>query len=65
MLNLRIGGAFRRLLPSLTEDDVRSVIAFAENETGSSGSQRKGGILTTLRRSPLVGADVTSDRPLD
>ena len=56
----------RSLAKRLTEDDPQANRLRAIVQQGVAGEPpRKGGIVEALRRSPLVGADAISTRPLE
>jgi len=56
----------RSLARRLAEDDEEATgLRAAMKETLSGKPPRKGGILTALRRSPLVGADIEIRRPTE
>ena len=55
----------RLLARRLAQDDSEAQRIRSEVNRAVSGPTPKGGILAALRRSPLVGADLTIERPFD
>ena len=55
----------RSLAKKLAQDDPDANRLRAEVTRSVSGSAGKGGILTALRRSPLVGSDLKTLRPVE
>ncbi len=55
----------RSLAKKLAQDGPEAQRIRSEVTRAVSGPTQKGGILAALRRSPLVGADLTIDRPFD
>lgn len=55
----------RSLARKLAEDDPEARRIRSEVTRSVSGVTQKGGILAALRRSPLVGSDLKTERPFD
>ena len=55
----------RSLARKLAQDDPEAKRIRSEVTRAVSGTDRKGGILAALRRSPLVGSDLNIERALD
>jgi hypothetical protein len=55
----------RSLARKLAQDDPEAQRIRTEVARSVSEASRKGGILAALRRSPLVGSDLKTDRPVE
>ena len=55
----------RSLAKKLAQDDSEARRIRSEITRAISGQPQKGGVLATIRRSPLVGADLKINRPFD
>lgn len=55
----------RSLAKRLAQDDLEARRIRSEVTRAVSGTTQKGGIIAALRRSPLVGSDLKTERPFE